>query len=68
MSKRKNNWIQKAIRKPGAFRKQARRAGKSTMEFAREVVRNPSRYDTTTVRRARLAITLGKLRKRGKKK
>ena len=67
MSKRKN-WIQQAIRKPGAFRKLARRAGKSTMEFAREVVRNPSRYDTTTVRRARLAITLGKLRKRGKRK
>jgi len=67
MSKRKN-WIQQAIRKPGAFRKQARRAGKSTMEFAREVVRNPERYDTTTVRRARLAITLSKFRKRGKRK
>jgi hypothetical protein len=67
MSKRKN-WIQQAIRKPGAFRKQARRAGKSTMEFAREVVRNPERYDTTTVRRARLALTLSKFRKRGKRK
>ena len=68
MSKRKNNWIQKAIRKPGAFRKQAQRAGKSTMEFAREVVRNPERYDTTTVRRARLAITLSKFNKRRKRK
>jgi hypothetical protein len=67
MSKRKN-WIQKAIRKPGAFRKQAQRAGKSTMEFAREVVRNPERYDTTTVRRARLvAITLSKLKRRKRK-
>ena len=66
--KKSKNWIQKAIRKPGAFRKQAQRAGKSTMEFARDVVRNPSRYSTTTVRRARLAITLGKFRKRGKKK
>jgi len=66
--KKSKNWIQKAIRKPGAFRKQAQRAGKSTMQYAREVVRNPSRYSTTTVRRARLAITLGKLRKRGKKK
>ena len=67
MSKRKN-WIQQAIRKPGAFRKQAQRAGKSTMEFAREVVRNPSRYDTTTVRRARLALTLSKFSKRRKRK
>jgi hypothetical protein len=66
--KKSKNWIQKAIRKPGAFRKQAQRAGKSTMQFARDVVRNPSRYSTTTVRRARLAITLGKFRKRGKKK
>jgi len=66
--RKSKNWIQKAIRKPGAFRKQAQRAGKSTMAFARDVVRNPSRYSTTTVRRARLAITLGKLRKRGKRK
>jgi hypothetical protein len=67
MSKRRN-WIQRAIRKPGAFRRQAKRAGKSTMEFAREVLRNPQRYSPTTVRRARLAITLSKLRKRGKRK
>jgi hypothetical protein len=67
MSKRKN-WIQQAIRKPGAFRKQAQRAGKSTLEFAREVLRNPQRYSKTTVRRARLAITLSKLRKRRKRK
>jgi len=66
--KKSKNWIQKAIRKPGAFRKQAQRAGKSTMQYARDVVRNPSRYSTTTVRRARLAITLSKFRKRGKKK
>jgi hypothetical protein len=69
MSKRKNGWIQRAIRKPNAFRKQAKRAGKSTMEFARDVVSNPARYPTTTVRRARLAITLSKFnKKRGKKK
>jgi hypothetical protein len=67
MSKRKN-WIQQAIRKPGAFRKQAQRAGKSTLEFAREVLRNPQRYSKTTVRRARLAITLSKLRRRRKRK
>ena len=66
--KKSKTWIQKAIRKPGAFRKQAQRAGKSTMQYARDVVRNPSRYSTTTVRRARLAITLSKFRKRGKKK
>jgi hypothetical protein len=65
--RKSKNWIQQAIRKPGAFRKQAKRAGKSTMDFAREVVRNPSRYSTTTVRRARLAITLSKFKRRKRK-
>jgi len=65
--RKSKNWIQQAIRKPGAFRKQAKRAGKSTMQFARDVVRNPSRFTTTTVRRARLAITLSKLKRRKRK-
>jgi len=65
--RKSKNWIQQAIRKPGAFRKQAKRAGKSTMQFARDVVRNPSRYGTTTVRRARLAITLSKFKRRKRK-
>ena len=65
--RKSKNWIQQAIRKPGAFRKQAKRAGKSTMQFAREVMRNPSRYSTTTVRRARLAITLSKFKRRKRK-
>ena len=65
--RKSKNWIQQAIRKPGAFRKQAKRAGKSTMDFAREVMRNPSRYSTTTVRRARLAITLSKFKRRKRK-
>ena len=59
-----SGWIQRAIRKPGAFREQARRAGKSTTEFMRDVLRNPDRYSPTTVRRARLAKTLMRLRKR----
>jgi len=66
--RKSKNWIQQAIRKPGAFRKQAKRAGKSTLSFARDVVRNPKRYSTTTVRRARLAITLSKFSKRRERK
>jgi len=38
----------------------------STLAFANKVVRNPKRYDKRTVRQARLAITLIKLR--GKKR
>ena len=28
------DWIEKAIKKPGSFKRQARRAGESTAEFA----------------------------------
>jgi hypothetical protein len=60
-------WIQKAIKHPGAFRAKAKRAGMSTMEYARKVLANPERYDTRTVRQARLALTLRKLARRRKK-
>ncbi len=60
-------WIQKAIKRPGAFRAKAKRAGMSTMEYARKVLANSERYDTRTVRQARLALTLRKLARRRKK-
>jgi hypothetical protein len=59
-----DQWIQSAIKRPGAFRAKARAAGMSTLAYARKVVGNPSRYDDRTVRQARLALTLSKLRKR----
>ncbi len=53
------NWIKGAIKHPGAFSAQAKAAGKSTAEFAQE-----HKHDSgTTGNRARLALTLGKLRK-----
>ena len=58
-------WIAKAIKKPGAFVAQAKRAGMSTFAFASKVTTNPGRYSDTTVKRARLARTLSKM---GKKK
>lgn len=60
-------WIKKAIKKPGAFRAQAKRAGKSTAAFARSVLKKGSRASATTKRRARLAQTLARLRKRRSK-
>lgn len=56
-------WIQKAIKRPGAFRAKAKRAGKSTSAFARAVVRAPGGYDARTRRQARLALTLMAMRK-----
>lgn len=62
-----SRWIQKAIRKPGAFRAQAKRAGKSTAAYARTVLKKGSKASATTKRRARLAQTLARLRKRRSK-
>ena len=61
-------WIQGAIKRPGAFTKKAEEAGKSTEEYAADVSKNPDKYDQRTVRQARLAQTLSKLRKRKKNK
>jgi len=58
--KRKEKFIQSAIKKPGAFTAQAKAAGKSVGEFAREKASAPGK----TGQRARLAITLRKLGKR----
>ena len=61
-------WIKKAIRKPGAFKAQARRAGDdNTFAFARQVIRTPGRHSETTLRRARLALQLEKYQKRRRK-
>lgn len=64
----KQKWIQEAIKQPGAFSAKAEKKGMGTLEFARKVIANPDRYDTRTVRQARLALILSRLRKRRKKK
>ena len=66
MAKGKGNWIQGAIKKPGAFSAQAEKAGMSTEEFAEEVTKNPKEYSDKTVKRAQLAKTLAGLRKKKK--
>jgi hypothetical protein len=54
------NWIKKAIKKRGSFSAAAKRAGKSTAEYAEEKDGAPG----VTGKRARLAETLMKLRKK----
>jgi hypothetical protein len=61
-------WIQKAIKRPGAFTEKARRRGMTVAEFAEQVIRNPERYDTRTVRQAHLARTLRRLARRRKRR
>jgi len=59
-------WIQKAIKRPGAFKAKAKKAGMSTQAFANKVLANKEKYDDRTVKQAALAKTLSKMRKKKK--
>ena len=52
------DWISGAIKRPGAFTKKAKRAGKTVKEYAEQVTRPGSKASTTTKRQANLAKTL----------
>ena len=54
------HWIAKAIKHPGALTAQAKKAGESPMEFAGQHKNDSG----TTGKRARLAETLSKMRKK----
>jgi hypothetical protein len=68
VAKKDKKWIQKAIKRPGAFTKKAKKAGKSVAGMAAAVTKNPDRYSPTTVRQANLAKTLKKISRKRKKK
>jgi len=61
------DFIQKAIKRPGAFRKKAKAAGMSTHAYAEKVLSSDSKADTRTRRQAALAETLGRLARRAGK-
>lgn len=61
MAKAKSNWMQKAVKKPGSFTKQAKRAGMTVPQFAKHVLKPGSKATQTTKRRARLAQTFRKV-------
>ena len=60
-----DKWMQSAVKRPGAFRAKAKRAGMSTAEYARKVANTP-RASTRTKRQANLARTFAKARNRRK--
>ena len=51
-------WIQKAIKRPGAFTAKAKKAGMSVSEYASSVLKEGSQASTRTKRQAVLAKTL----------
>lgn len=62
--KRKKRWIQAAVKRPGAFRAKAKKAGMSTSAYARKVTKKGSKASTRTKRQGNLAKTLKKMRKK----
>ena len=64
--KEEKDWIQGAVKRPGAFTKKAKAAGMSVQQFAKHVDANKSKYSTRTERQASLAQTFAKMaRKEG---
>jgi len=58
------NFIKRAIKNKGSFKAQATALGMTTEELTRRVKANPQNYSLLTRRRANLASTLEKLRKK----
>ena len=57
---RHGNWIQKATGQPtfkkGALTREAKKHGKTAMDFAHEVLKHPDSYSTKTRHRAQFAV------------
>ena len=58
------SWIKRSVKRKGSFREKAKKRGLTTRQFIAKVLANPERYDDRTVRQARLAKTLLKMRKK----
>lgn len=56
MARRVRKWLQRAIKRPGAFTRKARAAGMSVQAYARKVVAPGSRADLRTKRQAYIAL------------
>ena len=59
-------WIKGAIKRPGALRRAAKRAGALKDGISKTWLRSKAKAKGRIGKQARLAVTLGKLRKRGR--
>ena len=57
------DWIQKAVKRPGAFTRKAKAAGMGVQQFAKNVDDNPGKYSTRTKKQANLAQTFASMKK-----
>ena len=58
-----DDWIQGAVKSPGAFTRKAKAAGQSVQQFAKTVDDNPGKYSTRTKKQANLAQTFASMKK-----
>ena len=61
--KEDDDWIQKAVKRPGAFTRKAKAAGMGVQQFAKSVDANPGKYSTRTKKQANLAQTFASMKK-----
>ena len=63
--KAEKDWIQGAVKRPGAFTKKAKSHDMGVQQFAKYVDDNPKKFDTRTKRQANLAQTFASMKKEG---
>ena len=63
VKKEEKNWIQGAVKRPGAFTKKAKSHDMGVQQFAKYVDDNPKKFDTRTKRQANLAQTFASMKK-----
>ena len=61
--KEDKDWIQNAVKRPGAFTRKAKAAGMGVQQFAKNVDDNPGKYSTRTKKQANLAQTFASMKK-----
>ena len=62
------NWIQGAVKNPGAFTVKAKKKGITSAQLQANVEANPEKYDEKTRKQAELRKTLVSLNKKKKSK
>ena len=67
-AKNSKDWIQKAGIKKGAFTEKAKKRGLTAAQFQAKVLKDPTKYDSTTVKQANLRKTLVSKKMKGKRK
>ena len=63
VKKEEKDWIQGAVKRPGAFTKKAKSHDMGVQQFAKYVDDNPKKFDTRTKRQANLAQTFASMKK-----